>query len=586
MANNTLAVTQLDFQGNVDNLKAFLRNYPQFKDYDFEGSNLATLIDLLGYNTYMNSFYTNMVLNEMFLDTAVIRDSVVSHAKELNYLPRSMRSAEAKINITIYPDDNPGYIVIPSGTRFNGTNGQKVMGFMTDKDVVVSPINNVYGVSNVSIYEGITVAEVYNVNTSIESQRFVLSNPNIDTTSLTVNVTNPAGLNEEWKFSPTLLDVKTDSKVYFLQASSNKYEIIFGAGVVGAAPPNGSQVTATYRVTNGEAGNGIRSFKASAAIGGYTQFAVSAATDKNGYPIASSGGSAVETTKSIRLNAPRSFQTLERAVTADDYKNILFAQFPEIADVFVYGGDELSPPDYGKVYIAVELKNTQGLSDLEKNKIQSFISTRAPISIATFVTPAEYTRIAIESNVNYNLNSSSLSESDVQAKIIAAIQTYNDQNLNKFNARFRFSKLLTAIDSADTSIVDNQTTLQMIKEFTPNLNVDYSSSFDYQNEIQPGTISSTAFTYNGLQCSIIDDGSGNIVIISTTNGIVTTIATLGVVNYTDGIISIVNLNVSAYVGNYIALYAGPANFDFSSSKNTVLDIDFENVTVNVTGIRV
>jgi hypothetical protein len=586
MANNTLAVTNLDYTGLKQSLVAFMRNYPQFKDYDFEGSNLSTLIDLLSYNSYINTFYTNMAINEMFLDTAVLRDSVVSHAKDLNYLPRSARSSVGYIDIQMAPNDNPPYIDIPSGTKFQGTDGTGVYTFTTVSNTIITPVSNTYISTNVAIQEGVSLSETFIVNTAIQDQRFIISNPNVDTTTLAVTVTNDLGNPETWDFYPTLFDVKTTTKAYFLQATSDKYEIVFGNGITGASPINGARVVARYVAGNLDKPNGITSYKPAGTLAGYTNATITPTYYANGSPKAAAGGLAPETTKSIRFNAPRAYQTLERAVTAEDYRNILFGQFTEIRDIFVYGGDQIDPPQYGRVYIAVDLTDAVGLSDLEKNKIQSFISTRAPMTITPVVIEADYTLISINTAVKYDLNRSSLAASDVQSMIIAAMNTYNTDSLHKFNARFRYSQLLAAIDGADSSIVDNQTETTLIKRLIPSINENYSLALRFQNQLNPGSISSTAFTYGNLQCSIIDDSNGNLKIISTVDGIQTPLIIIGTVNYATGIVNVINLNVSEYVGNYISIFAAPTNYDVNSSQNVIMEIDFDNVAVSVEGIRI
>ena len=588
MSNNTLAVTQLDFDGIRSNLVTFLQGQPQFKDYDFEGSNLSTLLDLLSYNTYINSFYTNMAINEMFLDTAVIRDSVISHAKELNYLPRSYRSSEGKIDITIYPNDNPAYIVIPAGTKFNSTDGQSVYGFVTTENIIVTPVNNVYSVSKVSIYEGVNVSEIFNVNNSIENQRFILSNPNIDTSSLKVQVANSAGNYETWNYSTTLLGLKTDSKSYFLQATGNKYEIVFGENVVSAAPPNGSTVLATYRICNGDAPNGIKKYKASGNIGGYGNFVITTSTSSNGSIIAASSGANPESSQSIRVSAPRAYQTLDRAITSNDYKTIVLANFPEVRTLHVYGGDELEPPQYGKVYIVVDVKNAIGLSDIEALKIQSFLTTKTPISITPVVVAPDYTFARVITDVKYNLNVSSLSASDIQSLIINQIQTYNEVNLIDFNKTLRYSKLAAAIDGADPSITQTNTKLQIFKNINPVSGTLFNAALEYQNALVAGTISSTGFTFGtATSCSFADDGLGNLQIVNYINGVKKILSSyVGTIDYTTGTINIVNLNVSEYFGTHISIFADTVTTDFSCSKNTILEIDYNQVTINVTGIRV
>lgn len=585
MANNSLSVSTLDYVGLQQSLISFLRNYPQFKDYDFEGSNLRTLIDVLAYNTYINSFYTNMAINEMFLDSAILRQSIISHAKDLNYTPRSARSSQALLDIQVFPNDSPPFVSMPAGQKFQGTNGNNVFTFQTVSNTIISPVGGVYIAASVPVYEGIQVTEFFTVNSAIESQRFIISNPNIDTDSLKVTVTNNFGIDEEWNFYTNLFGITNTTKAYFLQATEDKYEILFGDNIKGLAPSNGARISARYISCNQDLPNGISNFKSTGTIGGYSSYSVATTTFSNGYIAAARGGAEPESNSSIRFNAPRAYQTLERAVTAEDYRNLLFAEFPEIRDIFVYGGDEINPPDYGKVYIAVDIVNAVGLSELEKTKISSYISTRAPISISPVVISADYTFVGITSKISYNLNKSSLSVFDIQGKILQAIQEYQATNLEKFNSRFRYSQLLSAIDAVDSSIVKNETETSLIKRISPIINTNYSTRLKYQNALIPGSISSTTFTFNNNDCFIVDDEQGALNIVSNINNVITRIKTIGSVDYTSGDASIVDLNVLNYSGSNIAVFALPVEKDIKSSENVIVEVDFNNVNISVTGIR-
>lgn len=585
MANNSLVVSNLDFSGLQESLISFMRNYPQFKDYDFSGSNLRTLIDLLAYNTYLNSFYTNMAINEMFLDSAVLRDSIVSHAKDINYIPRSARASQAMIDVRVIPNDSPAFVFMPAGQKFQGTNGNNVFSFVTTSNTIISPVGGEYISTNIPIYEGVNITEFFVVNTAIEGQKFIISNPNIDTNTLTVTATNDLGQDEVWTYYPTLFGVRETTKAYFLQATGDKYQILFGDNISGSSPINGSTITVKYLACNKDLPNGISQFKSAGNIGGYSSYTVTTSTQANGTLAVATGGAAPETNESVRFNAPRAYQTLERAVTAEDYRNILFAQFPEIRDIYVYGGDELDPPDYGKVYIAVDIENAVGLSDFEKNKIQGFIGTRAPISITPVVIAADYTFVGITSSISYNLNVSALSTSDIQGKVLSAIQGYNTDNLEKFNARFRYSQLLAAIDDTDSSILKNETTTSLIKRISPVINTNISYALKYQNAIIPGTVTSTAFTFQGLECTFSDDENGILNIISNIDSTVTKVVAIGTVTYTTGEINITNLNVSEFESSAITIFSEPVEKDTSTFQNYIMEIDFNNVVINVTGIR-
>lgn len=585
MANNSLSVSNLDYVGLQQSLVSFMRNYPQFKDYDFEGSNLRTLIDLLAYNTYINSFYTNMAINEMFLDSAILRQSIISHAKDLNYMPRSARSSQALINVQVFPNDSPPFISMPAGQKFQGTNGNNVFTFQTISNTIITPVGGTYIAANVPIYEGIQVTEFFVVNNAIEAQKYIISNPNIDTDSLIVTVTNTLGIEESWQYFSNLFGVKNDTRAYFLQATEDKYEILFGDNLKGLSPPNNSRITARYIACNQDLPNGIGSFKSTGSIGGYTSYEISTTSYSNGYVAVARGGVGPESNSSIKFNAPRAYQTLERAVTAEDYRNILFAEFPEIRDIFVYGGDEINPPDYGKVYIAIDIINAIGLSDLDKTKIETFISTRAPISISPIVIAADYTFLGITSKVSYDLNRSALSIVDIQGKVLQAIKNYQTTNLEKFNSRFRYSQLLSRIDEVDNSIIKNETQINLIKIISPIINTNFSARLKYQNALIPGNLSSTTFTYNNISCFINDDGKGIVNIVSNINNVISKIATLGSIDYITGDVSLVDLNVSNYEGNGIRVFATSVEKDIRSSENVIIEVDFNNVNISVLGIR-
>jgi hypothetical protein len=584
-SNSSLAVSQLDVVGIKDDLISYYKASDKFKDYDYEGSNLSSLLDVMAYNTYLNSFYTNMAINEMYLDSAVLRESIVSRAKDLNYLPRSSRSSQASIDITIYPPDSPAYVKLSKGTNFQGTSGNSVFTFSLDSDLYITGISNSYTSNAVSIYEGYYVTEKFIVDTTSENQRFTLSNKNIDTTSLTVTVTNSILVPEPWDFASSLLGVTTQAKVYFLQATGNNYEIIFGDNVVGKYPINGSIITANYRVCNQDSPNGISKFKATSNLGGYSNYIVSTSLDISGNAIKSYGGIGPETSASIKYYAPRSYQTLDRAITKEDYKTILYTKYPEIRAIHVYGGDELSPPQYGKVLIAVDIKNVTGLSNIEAAKIQSFLSTKSVITISPIVVGPDYTFIAVSSNIKYNMNKSDLSSSDIQSLVIDSIKNYNSSSLTNFDIRFRYSKLVSAIDNSDSSILDNETNVFIFKKINPESGVEFSSTLDYQNELVPGTIYSSAFTFGGLPAFFSDDGNGNLQVKSTTNNVVSVLATVGTIDYTSGIISLSSVLISDYVGTSINIFATSKSHDFSVSKNVILQIDENNINVDVQGIR-
>jgi hypothetical protein len=350
MANNSINIATLDFATIKANLKSHLKSQAIFKDFDFEGSNIAVLIELLAYNTALQSFYVNMLASESFLDSAQLRSSVISHAKELNYRPRSARSAKATISLTAEQNNN-NTLTIPKGTTFTATYNFQTYTFSTNEiKVYYTDLDETTGTykfetDDIDIYEGFFVTETFEMDYSNESLRFVLSNPMIDISSLNVvSIENGGSTIINYNLSDTLLGLKSDSRSYFLQAVElEKYEILFGDDIIGRRPADGSIVTVQYRIASGSAPNGANLFSPDTDL----------TTDNSGRILVTTvtkaiGGDEPESVSSIKFNAPRHFQTQERAITTSDYENLLKSKFPEIDAISVYGGEQVNPPQYGK----------------------------------------------------------------------------------------------------------------------------------------------------------------------------------------------------------------------------------------------
>src|SRR5210317_1336213 len=324
-ANSGIAIAELDFDTVKTNLKTFLEGQAQFQDYDFAGSNLNVLLDVLAYNTYYNNFYLNMLASEMFLDTALIRDSIISHAKELNYLPRSSRGAEATINIEITPSDTPASINIPKGTEFTTVVESNTYTFATtESHIITADVNGDYIANNLIIREGYAIEEFFAV-TSNTSQRFVLSNKDIDTRSITVKVreSNTSITNTTYSYATSLFGLGANSAIFFLQpAEKEKYEVVFGNDIAGKRPVNGNLVEVYYQVCNREESNQASAFSSASSIQGYSNVAITTVSRAR-------GGAAPESIADIKFNAPRNVQVQERAVTKNDYKILLQQRFPE-----------------------------------------------------------------------------------------------------------------------------------------------------------------------------------------------------------------------------------------------------------------
>ena len=599
MANSSISLTSLDFADYKNSLKTFMQSQSQFRDYNFDGSNLSTLLDLLSYNTYMNAFYLNMVGSEMFLDTAQLRDSVVLKAVELNYTPRSFRSAYAQVNIVVANvTNNPALLTIPSGTSFTGKAGSNSYIFSTNENLVINASNDgVFYANNVDIYEGSQVTDTFVIQTNPDNaQQFILSNPTIDTNSLTVISVENNGANViPYFLSTTLLDIKETTPVYFLQGSDNsQYQIIFGDNVVGRKPLDNSTVVVSYLVTNGQLPNGISIFSPNGLIGGGTATVATVS--------AAQGGDISESIESIRYNAPRYYATQERAVTTTDYETLLRVTYPEIQALSVYGGETTTPPQYGKVIVSMKLHNFDIVPPYKINEYTEFLKVRAPLTITPAFIEPEYTYASVTTNVKYNVNQTTLQPADISAYVTTAIQNYSRDNLEDFKSTLLYSKLVYAIDNAQSTIISNETDYTVMKKLIPSMQGKKNYQLNFRMPINPNlppeglihkigdehAVQSTKFVYSGLVVSIEDDGNGNLRIVQEQNdGLHHTLVDSGVgtVDYTTGSINITNFYTSSYFGDSIRFYVMPANKDNSTNENVIFEIPNDEIKVSVQIVR-
>jgi hypothetical protein len=596
MANTTADLVSLDFNTIKDNLKTYLRrsNSP-FKDYDFEGSNMASMLDVLAYNTYLNSFYLNMISREMFLDTAQLRDSVVSHSKELNYVPRSYRSSEADINFTVTPSSvTTTQLIIPRGQTFTSRIGSNTFTFSTEENKVVSINSNGVFDIDLTIYEGTYLTESFVYVSSNNTQRFVLSNPTVDTRSLLVTVYENNGANAiTYTKASSFLGLNANSKVYFLQGAENEqYELIFGDDVISRRPKNGATVVVEYRISSGELANGSDLFDIDSSIQGENNIS-DIITTKSAY-----NGAINETVASIKFNAPRYYQNQDRAVTTSDYENLLRSNFPVISAVSAFGGEELDPPQYGKVYISVDVNNADGTPQGLKDELYNFIKPRSPLSIDPVFIDPEYLFLEVDTNVRYGINQTSLKLSDIKTLVTSAVSQFNADYLNDFKKTLRFSRFVEAIDAAHFSIISNDTFIRPFKTIVPSLsqaanytinygfqlsNFNNSTPFNLPNEVS--AITSSYFTYNNRQCLIEDDGLGILNIVSLVNNSHQIVRQVGTVNYTSGVINLNGFIVDSYEGEGVRIFVDALTKDIFSTKNVILEIRDADINVTVEAIR-
>jgi hypothetical protein len=593
-ANTSINLVNLDFTSLKESLKTYLKTQNTFKDYDFEGSNMSVLLDVLSYNTYMNTFYLNMIGNEMFLDSAQLRESVISRAKELNYTPRSFKSARATVTLTVQTDGSVASVTAPKGTSFNSRIGSNTFTFTTDQNIVFSGANSTFVSDQIVIYEGQYVNDTFTVNNSDTRQRFVLSNPTIDADSLTVTVIEDNGAEILTYLKATsLFDKQANSQIFFVQGAENdKYEVLFGDGVLGRKPKDNSIVVCEYRICKGELPNGAFKFTSDGAINGFSNVVVSTIS-------AAAQGSIHESIDSVKFNAPRYFTTQERAVTAEDYRNLLLLNFPEINAVSVYGGEEAIPAVYGKVFIAVDLKNVDGVPDIRKQQYYNFIKPRSSLSIDPVFIDPDFMYVDVTTTIRYNLNVTPLNSESIKQEVLTAIIAFNSTYLDDFNKTLRYSNFVKAIDAADRSILSNDTIVRPIRLITPTLNADTNYDIDFAQSIENNfaalatqhpsnyisSIESTNFVTKNKIVFLEDDGNGVIRIVTLEGNNHVVVENVGSIDYNTGKVQLRKLNVTSYSGTGIKIYARTKRKDISSLLRTLLTIKAEDVRINIISER-
>ncbi len=610
-----LNLTELDFDEIKTNLKNFLRDGNLFNDYDFEGSNLSVLIDLLAYNTFYNSYYLNMVGNEMFLDTAVQRESVLSKAKELGYTPKSSVSSKAEVSLTLlYGDDTNAItdadnlpsnivkqynavseVVVPKGTFFTAEVEDRVYTFSTADSYTASFQNTfrtigdkrypVYTVTGVELFEGELLNFTFPTHNSEFPEKFVVPNDNVDTASLEVLVAQDSSsvISEVYTRKENLFNLTELEKVFFLQPIvGNQYEIFFGDGIFGKKLETGNIVTVNYRACDGNRSNGADSFTYSgqndAPLNNIFRI-----TSKTSRP--SSGGTFEETIESIKFNAPRHFQTQFRAVTSVDYQNLVTNEFQDFLSVKAFGGEEALPPQFGKVFIAVRPGSGSFPTDIDKNNVTTFLQDKKIINIRVEVINPSYTYIGIETAVTYNPDITTLAASELERFIQDEIVKFGSQTLGKFDNKLRLSRLLRTIDEVDGSINDSTTRFTFNTRLLLKAGQTKPFGIDLNNAIEnlgPGSVTSTVFNNKGASAFIQDDGNGILQLfkITSTGSNELALSNIGTVDYASGRIDIGAIEYSSFSGSYVTIKARPRDLNITPVREQILLIDRADVTVN------
>jgi hypothetical protein len=484
-----LRITELDFDQIKTNLKSFLQQQTEFQDYDFEGSGLSVLLDLLAYNTHYNAYYLNMVANESFLDTALLRDSVVSHAKTLGYTPFSYTAPVATINLEVDSGNTiADELTIPKGLTFvsNLIDGV-AYNFVTIEPVTVQKSNTTFYFDNLKIYQGQLVSYGYTNSLSQNPKSvFTLPDSQIDTSTITVTVSPSSSNTQTDVYSKVtdILDVTSASKVFFLQEGrEGKYQIYFGDGVIGNKLPDGAIVSVTYLVTEGDIANKADNFIGATNIGPYSDYLIQVVSS-------AAGGATRETVDAIKQSALAQFATQNRLVTIKDYQSYILTNYPSIQSISVWGGQEESPPVYGKVYIAMQPKEGYFLSETEKQRIiDDIISPKSIVSVQTEIREPEYLFLILNNFIKYDPRKTVLTPNELRDGIRTSILQYKSQELDKFDARFVLSKVQDYIDATDlNSIIGSETTLRLQKRFTPTLNSSKNYTIKFGVPLYRGTL--------------------------------------------------------------------------------------------------
>ena len=595
-----LNISELDFESIKSQFKEYLTSQTQFKDYNFDGSNMSVFLDVLAYNTFQNNFYANMAINEMFLDSAVLKNSVMSHAKELNYLPRSRRSPRAVVNITIYDTSITNQIVtIPAYSNFTTTFQGIQYEFVNDQTYVARKIApGTFVAENVEIFEGQMLSSFEREGYFVDEDgilRVILTNENADTDSITVFVDAEATDNENVFIRKNdIFGVGPTDKVFYVEPYyDGRYTVYFGNNKFGYQPKEYEDIRVRYRITSGSEANGAFKFE----LGTTT---ANATTVVETVQVAA-GGAERETLESIRYYAPKSLQIQERAVSTKDYEILLQRQFPEIKAVSAYGGEELEPPQFGKVAISVYLgEGREGLSSTLSAAYIEYLSDKSPLAVEPIFIDSDFLYGCVEVDVYFDPKVTKNSVGQIEAAVRSAISNYNSTYLDDFNTTLRLSKLNTDIDAADASITSNETMVCPYVVYSPDLNVAESPSFKfYAKLVKPypfkdtngfadykPAVKSSVFLYNNVSSYLQDDGIGNIQIVTsdlTNPQVVKPIA--GSVNYETGEINLVGFKTSSYEGNGIKIQVTTYRDDIAAPAGRIFVIKDDDVTVNMIEVK-
>ena len=592
MATNSkgrIEITDLDFDTVKSNFKTFLSQQNSFTDYNFEGSGMSVLMDLLAYNTHYLAFHANMLANEMFIDTALTRSASVSHAKSLGYLPSSTKASYATVDITVKGVPiSQTTLVMAAGTIFTTTVNSVSYNFVTIGDSTATSDTGTFVFTGVQIYEGTRIRYTYTVDSSNLEQQFIIPSATVDTGTIVVSVQTSSSdiTTEVYTLNTDYATLDSTSLKYFLQeVEDGKFEVYFGDGVTGKKPIDGNIVILDYVVTNGSLADGANVFTPASSVGGYSNVTALATAS-------ASGGGEAETVDSIKFNAPLKYAAQGRAVTPDDYKAIVPSVYTNIKSIQCWGGEDNDPPIYGKVYIAIRPNTGTSLTTTTKNSITTSLKNYNVASIVPEIVDAEILYLVLGVTAKYNSTVTEKSKSDIQALVETTVSSFNTNNLQKFDSVFRHSNLLRNIDETDTSILSSTATLKLKRVVTPTLNAITKYTVSFNNMVYHPAINwsqtvveSTGFYLSGNtnEQFIDDDGNGNIRTFYLLGGTTKTItnAEAGTINYNTGVVVLTSFNITSVTNadGTIGVTVKPDSNDVIPVRQQVIEIDTVATTV-------
>ena len=592
MATNSkgrIEITDLDFDTVKDNFKTFLSQQNSFTDYNFEGSGMSVLMDLLAYNTHYLAFHANMLANEMFIDTALTRSSAVSHAKALGYIPSSSKASNTYVDVTVKGvPTSQKTLVMAAGTIFTTTVDDTAYNFVTIGDNTATSDNGTFVFSDVRIYEGTRVRYTYTVNSSNLEQQFVIPSSAVDTGTIVVSVQTSSSdvTTEVYTLNTDYATLDSTSLKYFLQEiEDGKFEVYFGDGITGKKPIDGNIVILDYVVTNGTAADGANAFTPASSVGGYSNVTALATAS-------ASGGGDAESVDSIKFNAPLKYAAQGRAVTPDDYKAIVPSVYTNIKSIQCWGGEDNDPPIYGKVYIAIRPNTGSSLTTTTKNLISTSLKKYNVASVVPEIVDAEILYLVLGVTAKYNSTVTEKAKSDIKALIETTISSFNTNNLQKFDSVFRHSNLLKDIDETDTSILSSTATLKLKRVVTPTLNAITKYTVSFNNAVyhpaaswSQTVVESTGFYLfgNTNEQFIDDDGNGKLRTFYLLGGTTKTItnAEAGTVNYNTGVVVLTSFNITSVTNadGTINVTVKPDSNDVIPVRQQVIEIDTVATTV-------